>query len=143
MGGDQPPATRQKCSTLSYVYCSIRQCLFCALFVVSFSTQASVTANSATFRASDGASLHYLDAGTGQALVLIAGWTMPADIFEPQLAVLSDRFRVVALDPRSQGDSDKTAEGNYPERHAQDIKELLEHLQISCSSAGPTMYPMF
>ncbi len=40
------------------------------------------------------------------------------------------RFRVIALDPRSQGDSEKTPEGNYLERHAQDIKELIEHLGV-------------
>jgi microsomal epoxide hydrolase len=55
---------------------------------------------------------------------------MPADIFEPQINELSKRFRVIALDPRSQGDSEKTSEGNTLERHAQDIKELLEHLKL-------------
>jgi microsomal epoxide hydrolase len=38
---------------------------------------------------------------------------------------------VIALDPRSQGDSEKTTEGNYLERHAQDIRELLEHLKLT------------
>ncbi len=92
--------------------------------------QAEVRATSATFRTSDGVSLHYFDAGSGPALVLIPGWTMAADIFEPQINELSQRFRVVALDPRSQGDSEKTADGNTLERHAQDISELLEHLDL-------------
>lgn len=56
--------------------------------------------------------------------------TLPADIFEPQIDGLSKRFRVIALDPRSQGDSEKTPEGNYLKRHAQDIKELIEHLWV-------------
>jgi non-heme chloroperoxidase len=55
---------------------------------------------------------------------------MPADIFEPQLNELSKRFRLIALDPRSQGDSEKTPEGNTPERHAQDIQELIDGLQL-------------
>jgi len=36
----------------------------------------------------------------------------------------------VALDPRSQGDSDKPTEGNSCERRAQDIKELIVHLKL-------------
>jgi len=102
----------------------------CCILLVSSTVSASVRAKSATFRTSDGVSLHYLDAGTGAAIVFVPGWTMAADIFEPQINGLSGRFRVVALDPRSQGDSEKTAEGNYLERHALDIKELLEHLQL-------------
>jgi len=38
---------------------------------------------------------------------------------------------VVALDPRSQGDSDKRSDHNYPERRAQDINELVNHLKLS------------
>jgi non-heme chloroperoxidase len=94
---------------------------------------AQVKASSETFRTSDNVTLHYLQAGPPQApaLVLIPGWTMPADIFEPQINELSKRFHVVALDPRSQGDSEKTPEGNYPERHARDINELLQHLKLT------------
>jgi microsomal epoxide hydrolase len=101
----------------------------CLLTAASFAN-ASVQAKSATFLTSDGVSLHYLDSGSGAAVVFIPGWTMAADIFEPQINQLSSRFRVIALDPRSQGDSEKAPDGNYPARHAQDIKELLEHLQL-------------
>jgi non-heme chloroperoxidase len=106
--------------------------LFC-LLLFSYSANAAVHANSATFRTTDGVTLHYFDAGPEQAaaIVLIPGWTMPAEIFEPQINELSKRFHVIALDPRSQGDSEKTPEGNYLERHAQDINELLEHLKLA------------
>jgi pimeloyl-ACP methyl ester carboxylesterase len=116
----------------------------CCILIVSSCAIAEVTAKSASFHASDGVSLHYFDAGTGAAIVLVPGWTMPADIFEPQINGLSKRFRVIALDPRAQGDSEKTAEGNTLERHAQDIKELLEHLQCRmwCCSDGRTEYRM-
>ena len=53
---------------------------------------------------------------------------MFADIFEPQLAGLASDFRVVAFDPRSQGASDKPADGHDPERRAKDIDELVRHL---------------
>lgn len=91
---------------------------------------ASDQAKSATFKTSDGVTLHYLDAGTGPAIVFIPGWTMAADIFEPQINALSKQFRIISMDPRSQGDSEKAADGNYPARHAQDAKELMDHLNI-------------
>jgi len=104
--------------------------IFCCILMASACANASLQAHSAMFRTSDGVSLHYFDEGVGAAIVLVPGWTMPADIFEFQINDLSRSFRVIALDPRSQGDSEKTPEGNYLERHAQDIRELLEHLQL-------------
>src|SRR5438034_9967009 len=55
---------------------------------------------------------------------------MPAWIWDPQFKYFADHFHVVALDPRSQGDSDKPTDGNSCERRAQDIRELLEHLKL-------------
>jgi non-heme chloroperoxidase len=104
--------------------------LFLFICILAISAHAAVHAKSENFRTSDGVSLHYFDAGSGPAIVFIPGWTMPADIFEPQINELSKQFRIVALDPRSQGDSEKAAEGNNPERHAKDIKELLDHLKL-------------
>lgn len=107
--------------------------LFICLALFATSATAAVRAKSETFLTSDNVTLHYFDAGSPQspAIVLIPGWTMPADIFEPQINVLSAHFHVIALDPRSQGDSQKTPEGNYPERHAHDIDELLQHLNVT------------
>ena len=102
---------------------------FTILLIASFAS-AAVRAKSATFHTSDHVALHYLEAGSGPAIVFIPGWTMPADIFESQINELSKQFHVVALDPRSQGDSEKTADGNTLERHAQDIKELIADLQL-------------
>jgi non-heme chloroperoxidase len=103
------------------------------LTLLATTAAAAVHAKSETFLTSDDVTLHYFDAGSLQspAIVLIPGWTMPAEIFEPQINDLSSHFRVIALDPRSQGDSQKTPEGNYPARHARDIDELLQHLHLS------------
>jgi non-heme chloroperoxidase len=105
------------------------QALFCALLLCP-AAGAALNATSGNFRTSDGVSLHYFDAGSGAALVMIPGWTMPADIFEPQINELSKKFRVVVLDLRSQGDSEKTPEGNNVGRHARDIRELIDHLHL-------------
>lgn len=80
------------------------------------------------FTTSDGAELHYLEAGSGSVLVFVPGWTIPAEIWEPQLRHFASSHRVVALDPRSQGRSQKVTDGHYLSRRGQDIGELLEHL---------------
>jgi non-heme chloroperoxidase len=101
----------------------------CILSLASFAS-AVVQAKSGTLRTSDHVALHYFEGGSGPTIVFIPGWTMPAEIFEPQINQLVKQFHVVALDPRSQGDSEKTADGNTLERHAQDIRELIENLHL-------------
>jgi non-heme chloroperoxidase len=81
-----------------------------------------------SFITSDGVKLHYLESGTGPTILFVPGWTMPAEIWQPQIEHFSKNYHVVAVDPRSQGASDKPPEGNYPGRRAQDYKELIDHL---------------
>ncbi len=76
--------------------------------------------------------IHYLDAGSGdRTLVFIPGWTMPAEIWENQIVYFSSRgFRIIALDPRSQGLTTKTDSGNTYQQHAADLHVLLKNLKI-------------
>lgn len=106
--------------------------LSCALALAPVGAAPDVA--SRFFEASDGVRLHYLEAGSGRTLVLVPGWTMPAEIWAPQIRYFSRRYRVVAFDPRSQGDSDIAADGHDSERRARDIKELLDRL-----GAGPVV----
>jgi microsomal epoxide hydrolase len=92
---------------------------------------AAPTVKSGFVTTSDGVRLHYLEVGRGPAILFVPGWTMPAEIWEPQIRHFAARFRVVAMDPRSQGASDKPAEGHYPERRAQDIKEVVDGLKLT------------
>src|SRR5215217_599309 len=55
------------------------------------------------FTTTDGVRLHYRSKGTGRAIVFVPGWTLPGDIWEPQIRHFSPRYRTIALDPRSQG----------------------------------------
>ena len=87
-----------------------------------------VQARSGHFTTSDGVGLHYLEAGAGSTLVFVPGWTMPAEVWEPQMRHFAATHHVVALDPRGHGRSEKPAHGYYPSRRGQDIGELLEHL---------------
>ncbi len=92
--------------------------------------QASSSPNQNFFTTSDKVKLHYIEAGQGQALLFIPGWLMPADVWEPQFEELSKNYHVIALDPRSQGQSDMTEVGNNPLRRSQDIHELLDYLHL-------------
>jgi non-heme chloroperoxidase len=89
---------------------------------------AAATVKSQFFTTSDGVKLHYLETGAGPTILFVPGWTMPAEIWQPQIDYFSRNYHVVAIDPRSQGDSEKTPDGNYPGRRAQDYKELIDHL---------------
>ena len=81
--------------------------------------------------ASDGAKIHYVEAGQGSSLVLIPGWTLSAEIWEPQIAHFSKSHRVVAFDPRGQGQSSKPAEGSFPATRARDIASVLDQLHLA------------
>lgn len=77
--------------------------------------------------------IHVLEAGSGSKppLVLIPGWTMPAAIWSGQIARFSGERRVIAFDPRSQGDSTKTASGDTPDVRARDLQSVLDQLGAS------------
>ena len=102
--------------------------LFTLFVLIPQHTMAQPEIGSSRFTTSDGVELHYLEAGSGPALVFVPGWTMPASIWEPQIRHFAATHRVVALDPRGHGRSDKPAFGYHPSRRARDIGELLEHL---------------
>lgn len=75
--------------------------------------------------------LHVIEDGTASAqpsLVLIPGWRLTANIWAHQIQAFSRDRRVIAVDPRSQGDSTKTDEGDTPEQRARDYHVLLNSL---------------
>ena len=81
--------------------------------------------------AGEGVSLRAIEAGQaglGPTLVFIPGWSTGADIWRQQIDRFAPNYRVVAFDPRSQGQSTITMSGNTPEMRAQDLHNLLEQL---------------
>ena len=84
---------------------------------------------------SDGIRIHYLEAGPREAkapaILFVPGWTMPAEIWEKQIAHFARTHRVVAMDPRSQGDSSQPSEGHYPAARARDIKAVVDQLHLA------------
>src|SRR6187455_1627682 len=81
------------------------------------------------FTSSDGVRLHYITEGSGETLLFVPGWSMPAEIWRYQIAHFSRKYRVVALDPRSQGDSQVALQvapkGNAMPRRAEDLNDLI------------------
>lgn len=77
-------------------------------------------------------SIHYVEAGQGGAhtLVLIPGWSTGANVWKEQIAHFSKTMHVVAIDPRSQGESGKTAEGNTPLQRAADYAAVFAALKL-------------
>ena len=106
--------------------------LLCIFSVPGVVAQADLaqTAKSDFFQTSDGIRIHYLDAGSGRPIVFIPGWTMPAWIWQKQIDEFSKNYHVIAVDPRSQGESDKPPYGHLPETRSRDYKELVDHLGL-------------
>ncbi|MDI1482524.1 alpha/beta hydrolase [Polyangium sp. y55x31] len=94
-----------------------------------------------SFTASDGVELHYVEyAGTGSPVVLLHGFLGSAQgnwIAPGISSALASRHRVVLLDQRGHGQSDKPKDASaYGERMLTDVIELLDHLDIPRAHIG-------
>jgi len=65
------------------------------------------------------------------AILFVPGWTMTAEIWEPQMTHFAKTHRVVAMDPRGQGKSSKPNEGYHPAARARDIKAVVDQLKLN------------
>ena len=84
------------------------------------------------FTTSDGVEIFFKDFGAGRPIVFSHGWPLSADAWEAQMLFFGTRgFRVVAHDRRSHGRSQQVWEGNHMDRYADDLHELLEHLDLT------------
>ena len=77
------------------------------------------------FTTNDGYRLHYIEAGTGKPLVMIPGWSQTAAQFKHQIEGLSAKYRVIALDMRGHGESEKPTHGYRIHRLSKDVNEFL------------------
>lgn len=89
-----------------------------------------MTIETRSITTADGVRLNVLEAGRGKPLVLIPGWSQTAAQFRRQLDGLSDRYRVIAIDMRGHGDSDKPAHGYRIQRLAQDVRQALVAMDL-------------
>ena len=87
-------------------------------------------ATAGTIVTNDGVTISYEDVGTGPPLVLIPGWGCTRNFFRKNIGPLSTSFRVIALDLRGHGDSQKVLWGHRISRYAEDVKNLIEALRL-------------
>ncbi|UPU35723.1 alpha/beta hydrolase [Geomonas paludis] len=81
--------------------------------------------------------LAYDDMGTGPAVILIHGFPLNRQMWQPQLQpIAAAGFRVIAPDLRGFGASDAPAGGYSMERFADDIIALLDALKIDKAVIG-------
>jgi non-heme chloroperoxidase len=78
----------------------------------------------------DGVKLVYQEAGQGTPIVMIPGWSQSAALFKHQMEGLSDRYRVIAVDMRGHGESDKPNYGYRMGRLAKDLHDFLTTLDL-------------
>lgn len=75
---------------------------------------------------SDGTVLSHREAGDGpDAVVLLPGWSQTAQAFAGQVAALSRKWRVIAIDHRGHGDSATPEFGYHLHRLAADLHDVL------------------
>jgi non-heme chloroperoxidase len=123
----------------------------CALLIVLAALTQLMTAstraswNEGVVTSWDGAHIHYIESSRTissekhgsenhqplLSVLFVPGYTMPAWIWEKQIGHFSAHYNVVAMDLRSQGESSKTGEGDYPVSHARDIKALIDQLHLA------------
>src|SRR5260370_20040768 len=73
----------------------------------------------------NGTRLHYVAGGKGEPLVLLPGWPETWWAFHKMMPRLGEHYRVIAVDIRGMGSSDKPAGGYDKKTIAQDIRELI------------------
>jgi non-heme chloroperoxidase len=64
-------------------------------------------------------------------LIFITGWTGTGEFFIPyQLSHFSQKYHTIAYDPRGQGQSSKTLEGNNYVQHGKDLRAFMDALKL-------------
>ncbi|TDV50243.1 pimeloyl-ACP methyl ester carboxylesterase [Pseudomonas graminis] len=84
-----------------------------------------------SFITRDGVNLAYWEAGQGQPLIFIPGWSANGAMYFHLMHILSKHYRVYVLDVRNQGLSERVNSGNRISRFAMDVKEFADHLGLS------------
>jgi non-heme chloroperoxidase len=85
----------------------------------------------ATLTVKDGTEIYFKDWGAGEPIVFSHGWPLNADAWDAQMLFLGQKgYRVIAHDRRGHGRSSQPWQGNNIEQYADDLAELIEHLDL-------------
>ncbi len=78
----------------------------------------------------DGARIHLLQRGSGRPILMVHGITIRSEVWAPQMHLLSDRYRIVAMDLRGHGRSTVGEEGVGRRVAASDIANVIKSLNL-------------
>lgn len=81
-------------------------------------------------RVSPDLEIYYEEAGSGEPIIFIPGWTGSSYYFRQQVAHFSKNYRAISYDPRGQGRSSKTPENNNYTQHGHDLKAFMDALNL-------------
>jgi pimeloyl-ACP methyl ester carboxylesterase len=76
----------------------------------------------------NGTRLRFRDEGAGPAVLLVHGWTLDLQMWDPQVRALRDAFRLIRLDRRGHGLSGGMP---APERDSEDLAALCRHVGVN------------
>lgn len=82
------------------------------------------------FTTNDGVSISYWEAGSGEPVLFVPAWGSNGAELIDVIWLLSRTHHVYVMDPRNQGLSERTAKGQRIARHAMDLNQLLDHLEL-------------
>lgn len=83
------------------------------------------------FKTSDNVRLEYDDEGTGTPIIILTGIGGSRKIWRSQMnKLVREGYRVINVDSRNQGASQRTSKGMRISRHAADIHELISILDL-------------
>lgn len=78
----------------------------------------------------NGVGIHYVEGGTGMPLICLPGWPQTWYSYHPVAIELSKVYRVIIVDIRGMGSSEKPESGYDKKTMARDIAELVQHLGL-------------
>lgn len=74
--------------------------------------------------------LHYVEGGSGEPLICLPGWPQTWYSFRTIAPGLAQKYRVIVVDIRGMGTSEKPESGYDKKTMATDIYELIKHLNL-------------
>ncbi|NOH17274.1 alpha/beta fold hydrolase [Clostridium cochlearium] len=82
------------------------------------------------FKTNDNVNIYYEVKGEGKPILFISGWSCSTRFFDRNINELSKDYKIIAMDLRGHGNSEKPEHGYRISRFAKDIEEFLEYLKV-------------
>jgi non-heme chloroperoxidase len=97
----------------------------------STASSADKSPHKSSTTAANGIKMHYLDwGGTGEVMLLLAGFGNDAHIFDSFATRFTDKFRVIALTRRGFGETERPPAGYETKARVEDIRAFMDALRI-------------